>query len=322
MVSNCLPKSPTESVRAPAICARALRKVYGAGVEALKGIDLDIPAGSIFGLLGPNGAGKSTFIDILAGLVRKTSGQIEIWGHDIDTARRSASNSIGIVPQELVIDPFFTPRESLENQAGYYGVPKAERRTDEILEAMGLADKAEAYTRRLSGGMRRRLMVAKAMVHAPPILVLDEPTAGVDVELRAQLWRYMRRLNDNGTTVLLTTHYLEEAEETCDRIAIIAGGEVVACDETEALLNRLDYKEFALVLAEDVQEVPPALTTFGATLEGNRRLMLHYRPSETRVTEILAAVDNAGLIVADISTHEPDLEDLFLELTAGAGRGG
>ncbi len=322
MVSNCLPKSPTESVRAPAICARALRKVYGAGVEALKGIDLDIPAGSIFGLLGPNGAGKSTFIDILAGLVRKTSGQIEIWGHDIDTARRSASNSIGIVSQELVIDPFFTPRESLENQAGYYGVPKAERRTDEILEAMGLADKAEAYTRRLSGGMRRRLMVAKAMVHAPPILVLDEPTAGVDVELRAQLWRYMRRLNDNGTTVLLTTHYLEEAEETCDRIAIIARGEVVACDKTEALLNRLGHKEFALVLAEDVQEVPPALAAFGAALEGNRRLTLRYQPSETRVTEILAAVDNAGLIVADISTHEPDLEDLFLELTAGAGRGG
>jgi ABC-2 type transport system ATP-binding protein len=165
-------------------------------------------------------------------------------------------------------------------------------------------------------------MVAKAMVHAPPILVLDEPTAGVDVELRAQLWRYMRRLNDNGTTVLLTTHYLEEAEETCDRIAIIARGEVVACDETEALLNRLDHKEFVLVLAEGVQEVPPALAAFGATLEDNRRLMLRYRPSETRVTEILAAVDKTGLVVADISTHEPDLEDLFLELTAGAGRGG
>jgi ABC-2 type transport system ATP-binding protein len=296
-----------------------LRKTYGAGVEALKGVDLDIPAGSIFGLLGPNGAGKSTFINILAGLVRKSSGSVEIWGHDIDKARRSASASIGIVPQELVIDPFFTPRESLENQAGYYAVPKAKRRTDEILEAMGLADKAEAYTRRLSGGMRRRLMVAKAMVHSPPILVLDEPTAGVDVELRAQLWRYVRQLNDNGTTVLLTTHYLEEAEETCDRIAIIAHGEVVACDETEALLNRLDHKEFALVLTEDVAEVPPALAAFGAELEGARRLVLRYRPSETRVAEILAAVDGAGLAVADLSTHEPDLEDLFLELTGGSG---
>ena len=315
MTPDSLSERPTDSARPPAIRAQALRKIYGGGgTEALKGIDLDIPAGSIFGLLGPNGAGKSTFINILAGLVRKTSGTVEIWGHDIDAARRSASASIGIVPQELVIDPFFTPRESLENQAGYYGVRKAARRTDEILEAMGLADKADAYTRRLSGGMRRRLMVAKAMVHAPPILVLDEPTAGVDVELRAQLWRYVRRLNDNGTTILLTTHYLEEA---CDRVAIIAQGEVVAYDKTETLLRRLDHKEFALVLAEDVAEVPPALVRFGAALEGSRRLVLRYRPSETRVAEILAAVDDAGLAVADISTHEPDLEDLFLELTGG-----
>jgi ABC-2 type transport system ATP-binding protein len=324
MTPDSLSQSPTDSARPPAIRARALRKVYdgdgsGGGTEALKAIDLDIPMGSIFGLLGPNGAGKSTFINILAGLVRKTSGSVEIWGHDIDKARRSASNSIGIVPQELVIDPFFTPRESLEIQAGYYGVPKAKRRTDDILEAMGLADKAEAYTRRLSGGMRRRLMVAKAMVHAPPILVLDEPTAGVDVELRAQLWRYVRQLNDNGTTVLLTTHYLEEAEETCDRVAIIAQGEVVACDETETLLRRLDHKEFALVLVDDISEVPPALVRFGAALEGSRRLVLRYRPSETHVAEILAAVDDAGLAVADISTHEPDLEDLFLELTGGSG---
>jgi ABC-2 type transport system ATP-binding protein len=324
MTPDSQAQSPTDSARPPAIRARALRKTYGGdgsggGTEALKAIDLDIPMGSIFGLLGPNGAGKSTFINILADLVRKTSGTVEIWGHDIDKARRSASNSIGIVPQELVIDPFFTPRESLENQAGYYGVPKAKRRTDEILEAMGLADKAEAYVRRLSGGMRRRLMVAKAMVHAPPILVLDEPTAGVDVELRAQLWRYVRQLNDNGTTVLLTTHYLEEAEETCDRVAIIAQGEVVACDSTEALLRRLDHKEFALVLVDDISEVPPALVRFGAALEGSRRLVLRYRPSETHVAEILAAVDSAGLAVADISTHEPDLEDLFLELTGGSG---
>ena len=309
-----------ETASPPAIRARGLRKLYRGPppVEALASLDLDIPAGSIFGLLGPNGAGKSTFINILAGLVRKTAGTVEIWGHDIDRERRAASSNIGIVPQELVIDPFFTPRETLEIQAGYYGVPRAARRTAEILEALGLADKAEAYTRRLSGGMRRRLMVTKAMVHQPPVLVLDEPTAGVDIELRARLWRYVRALNARGTTVVLTTHYLEEAEETCDRIAIINHGEVVACDATEVLLRRLDHKEFALILTDDLDAVPPGLAAFGATLEGSRRLVMRYRPSETRVGEILAAVDRAGLGIADLSTHEPDLEDLFLELTGDA----
>ncbi len=307
-----------------AIRARALRKVYRGRppVDALKGIDLDIPQGSIFGLLGPNGAGKSTFINILANLVHKTSGTVEIWGHDIDRERRAASACIGIVPQELVIDPFFTPRESVELQAGYYGVPAAERRTDAILAALGLTDKADAYMRRLSGGMRRRLMVAKAMVHEPSVLVLDEPTAGVDVELRAQLWQHVRALNRAGTTVLLTTHYLEEAEEMCDRIAIINHGRVVACDRTEALVRRLDRKELVLIFADDLAAVPPALERFGAALAGPRRLVLHYRPSETRVADILAAVDQAGLQVADLSTREPDLEDLVVELTRGGGQPG
>ena len=290
-----------------AISARALRKTYRGPPpkEALRGIDLDVPRGSIFGLLGPNGAGKSTFINILASLVTKTAGSVEIWGHDIDRARRAASSMIGIVPQELVIDPFFTPRETLEIQAGYYGVPTAARRTDEILSALGLTEHADAYSRRLSGGMRRRLMVAKAMVHDPPVLVLDEPTAGVDVELRVQLWDHVRVLNARGTTVVLTTHYLEEAEQMCDRIAIINHGEVVACDSTDTLVSRLDEKEIALVLDHDVADVPAALRRFNTQLSGPRRLVVRYRPSETRVEEILAAVGGAGLRVVDLSTFEP-----------------
>ena len=302
-----------------AIRTRNLRKTYSAGredlVEALKGIDLDIPRGSIFGLLGPNGAGKSTFINILAGLVIKTSGSVDIWGNDIVTARRQASSAIGIVPQEITVDPFFTPRETLELQAGYYGVPASERHTLEILVALGLADKAEAYTRRLSGGMRRRLMVAKALVHRPPILVLDEPTAGVDVELRTQLWEYVRRLNGSGTTVLLTTHYLEEAEKMCDRIAIIDNGDVVACDETTTLVQKLDRKEISITVLETIDTVPNSLKRLGAQLESSRTLVLKYRPSELEIAQVLHAIELAGLSVADLSVNEPALEDLFLEIT-------
>jgi ABC-2 type transport system ATP-binding protein len=308
---------PEPAGPACAIRARSLRKTYDGEPpkEALKGIDLDVLRGSIFGLLGPNGAGKSTFINILAGLVAKTSGQVEIWGHDIDKARRAASSVIGIVPQELVIDPFFTPRETLEIQAGFYGVRAGQRRTDEILDALGLTEHSDAYTRRLSGGMRRRLMVAKAMVHDPAVLVLDEPTAGVDVELRAQLWKHVRTLNQSGTTVVLTTHYLEEAEEMCDRIAIVNHGEVVACDDTERLLARLDHKELALVIGHDLDAVPEGLDRFDAELSSPRRLVLRYRPSEISIAEVLDAVARAGLEMSDMSTHEPDLEDLFLEIT-------
>jgi ABC-2 type transport system ATP-binding protein len=268
--------------------------------------------------LGPNGAGKSTFINILADLVNKSSGTVEIWGSDIDHNRRQASAAIGIVPQELTIDPFFTPRETLDLQAGYYGVPASERRTGEILVALGLADKAEAYTRRLSGGMRRRLMVAKALVHRPPILVLDEPTAGVDVELRAQLWDYVRNLNGQGTTILLTTHYLEEAERMCDRIAIINNGNVVACDETSNLVQKLDRKEISITVTEGLSEIPLSLHGLGAQLASARTLVIQYRPSEMEIAEVLAAVDSAGLSVADLSVTEPALEDLFLEITRKA----
>src|SRR6201999_1545360 len=212
-----------------AIEARGLVKTYAATkttpeMQALKGLDLQIPRGSIFGLLGPNGAGKSTFINILAGLTKKTAGTIRIWDRDIDERPRDARAAIGVVPQEISADPFFTPRESLEVQAGLYGVPAKERHSDELLAALGLADKSKAYVRQLSGGMKRRLMVAKAMVHRPPVLILDEPTAGVDVELRRQLWDYVVGLNRHGVTVVLTTHYLEEAQELCDTIAIINKG--------------------------------------------------------------------------------------------------
>jgi len=306
-----------------AVELKGLTKTYNASGKAgpkhaLKGIDLNIPRGSFFGLLGPNGAGKSTMINILAGLVIKTSGTARIWGYDIDERPRQSRAAIGVVPQELILDPFFTPRELLDLQAGLYGVPRAERRTDQLLEAVGLADKANAYARTLSGGMRRRLMVAKAMVHNPPVLVLDEPTAGVDVELRQQLWAYVRRLNEAGTTVLLTTHYLEEAEQLCDRIAIISHGKLVACDTTAALLRRLDHKELVFQLAADLAAVPAPLQRFGAELPSPRRLVLRYQPSRTQIGEILAAVQQSGLDIADLTTLEADLEDIFLQLTRAA----
>ncbi|MBX9728378.1 MAG: ABC transporter ATP-binding protein, partial [Sphingopyxis sp.] len=211
-----------------AIAIDALTKVYAGGKRALDGVTLDVPRGGIYGLLGPNGAGKSTLINILSGMVRKTSGRAAIWGFDIDEHPRNAKASIGIVPQEIVFDPFFTPFETLELVAGLYGVARGKRRSDELLAAVGLSDKRDAYARTLSGGMKRRLLVAKALVHSPPIIVLDEPTAGVDIDLREQLWAYVRQLNREGVTVVLTTHYLEEAEELCDRIAIINHGKLIA----------------------------------------------------------------------------------------------
>jgi ABC-2 type transport system ATP-binding protein len=303
-----------------AVELRGLDKIYrasghGPPKHALVEIDLEIPRGALFGLLGPNGAGKSTLINILAGLVNKSAGSAAIWGFDIEHQPRRARSAIGVVPQELNIDPFFTPRELLELQAGLYGVPPAERRSDEILEVMGLSDKAKAYARTLSGGMRRRLMVAKAMVHDPPVLVLDEPTAGVDVELRQQLWSHVKELNRRGTTILLTTHYLEEAEELCDRIAIINHGRVIACDTTEALLGRLDSKDLTLILTEDLTQVPAELSGFHVEIAGPRRLVFHYRPSESPVPEVLRAVAQAGLSIVDMTTEETDLEDLFLQLT-------
>lgn len=308
---------------AHAVEVKGLTKTYRASGKspekhALKGIDLTIPRGSLFGLLGPNGAGKSTLINIMAGLVNKTGGDVRIWGHDIDRETRQARASIGVVPQELNIDPFFTPRELLDLQAGLYGVPKRERLTRQLLEAVGLADKSEAYARTLSGGMRRRLMVAKAMVHSPPVLVLDEPTAGVDIELRQLLWEHVRELNRNGTTVLLTTHYLQEAEELCDTIAIINHGEVVAKDSTRALLRRLDAKALVITPDRDLTEIPASLAALQVELPEPRRLVIRYQPSRAKVGDLLAAISQAGIGIVDLSTEETDLEDIFLQLTRGA----
>src|SRR5215472_3254015 len=305
-----------------AIEAKSLVKTYPAfrgapAMQALKNIDLKIPRGAIFGLLGPNGAGKSTFINILAGLTKKTSGEVTIWGRDIDGEPRNARAAIGVVPQEIAADVFFTPRESLDVQAGMYGVPRKDRITGELLSALGLADKANAYVRQLSGGMKRRLMVAKAMVHNPPVLVLDEPTAGVDVELRRQLWDYVVQLNRQGVTVVLTTHYLEEAEELCDIIAIMNHGQVVACDPTQKLLAYLDTRSVVITPGAPMS-TPPALPPFETRLRPSGELAVSFRTHEASVEEVLAAAKAAGVHIRDLRTEEPDLEDVFLALTYGA----
>ncbi len=300
-----------------AIAIHGLAKTYANGKQALGGIDLDIPRGSMFGLLGPNGAGKSTLINILAGLVRKTAGTASIWGFDIDAHPRNAKASIGIVPQEILFDAFFTPFETLELQAGLYGVPPKQRRTMEILRAVRLDDKAHTYSRTLSGGMKRRLLIAKALVHNPPVLILDEPTAGVDIELRQQLWEYVRELHGGGTTVVLTTHYLEEAEALCDRIAIIDQGNVVANDETKVLLATAQDKMLIVTFDADIDAVPAGLGE-RAELRGARSLAITYDKSTTQAGDLLARLGDAGLSVVDVSTQEADLEDVFLKLTRRA----
>ena len=302
-----------------AIDIAGLTKTYGKGPkakQALKGIDLQVPRGAFFGLLGPNGAGKSTLINILAGLVIKTGGDARIWDWDITRNPREAKRSIGVVPQELNIDPFFTPREAMELQAGLYGVPRKARKTDEILAAVGLSDQADTYARRLSGGMRRRLLVAKAMVHSPPVIVLDEPTAGVDVELRRSFWAYIRTLNQAGGTILLTTHYLEEAERFCDEIAIINHGELIVRDTPAGLKRRLDSKILMLRTEERIDALPETLQGLDAKVTPNGRLQIRYRPSEAQVDEVLARIRAAGLTIADLSTTEGDLEDIFVALTS------
>ncbi len=250
--------------------------------------------------------------------MRKTSGDARVWGYDSVTSERMARAAIGVVPQELNLDPFFTPRELLEVQGGLYGVPKAERRTNEILAAVGLADKADAYARTLSGGMRRRLLVAKALVHSPPVLVLDEPTAGVDIQLRQQLWAYVTELNRAGVTILLTTHYLEEAEQLCDRIAIIDHGRVVAHEEKSTLLRRLDSKILTITVDRDLAGVPAELAPFRAEVKDMRHLAIHYRPSSASVGAVLDGLRAAGFGVVDVTTDEADLEDVFLRLTRDA----
>ena len=308
-----------------AIVTTELSKTYvGSGSvapkDALKGINLKIPRGSFFGLLGPNGAGKSTLINILAGLVNKTSGSVTVWGYDTEEEMRAARRSIGVVPQELNIDPFFTPREMLELQAGLYGLPETERQTAHVLEAVGLTDKADAYARSLSGGMRRRLLVGKAMVHSPPVLVLDEPSAGVDVDLRRQLWFRVKQMNAEGVTVLLTTHYLQEAEAMCDTIAIINHGRLIACESTIDLLARLDSKEMLITIDVNIEVVPASLNIFNCVIIGERRLRVTYAPSRVNSGQIFAAFNTAGHTIVDVSTREVDLEEVFLSLTQASDR--
>ncbi len=282
---------------------------------ALNNVDLDIPQGSIFGLLGPNGAGKSTLINILAGLVTKTSGRVGIWGFDQDVNPRQSRAAIGVMPQELNLDPFFTPRGSLDVQAGLYGVPKSQRRTEEILELIGLSDKGDSYARALSGGMRRRLLLGKALVHDPQILVLDEPTAGVDIELRQMLWQNVRKLNERGKTIILTTHYLEEAEEMCDEIAIIHQGEMLVRDTTKRLISRIDTKTLVI----EPEGPAPAHISLPPDVEMDRRadgrIAFNYAKTKTKPGDILIALRDAGVEIADVSIEEPHLEDVFLDLT-------
>lgn len=309
-----------------AIAAKGLEKTYGGSKkrepkQALKGIDLTVPRGTVFGLLGPNGAGKSTFINILAGLTRKTGGSASIWGIDIDADPRRARAAIGVVPQEINMDVFFTPFETLELMAGFYGVPKAERRSDELLEVMGLSDKRNAYVRQLSGGMKRRLLIAKALVHNPPVLVLDEPTAGVDIELRRQLWEYVVKLNQQGVTIVLTTHYLEEAQELCDEIAIIDEGRVVASEPKHSLLRRLDRKTLIIEAENPLSAIPSGFDDVEAELRAGA-LAITYKAASASVGDLIARFNANGQTIRDLRTEEPDLEDVFLALTYNAGQNG
>ena len=297
-----------------------LNKTYQASGKApaktaLNNVSLTIPKGSIYGLLGPNGAGKSTLINIMAGLVVKTSGTVKLWDRDIDREPENAKAAIGIVPQEINYDPFFSPRRLLDIQAGMYGVPKAERKSIELLNLVGLKDKADAYTRSLSGGMKRRLLLAKALVHTPPILVLDEPTAGVDVELRQMLWERVRMLNQRGVTILLTTHYLEEAEELCDKIAIINHGQIIVNEDKRTLVGRLDNKEIVFTLDRELDMVPAGFENYHASLDDARHLRVRYAAKETSAGQLIALVQNSGYGIADITTDQSNLEDVFLNLT-------
>lgn len=306
-----------------ALDIRHLNKTYAATgkafeKKALEDVILGVPKGSMFALLGPNGAGKSTLINILGGLVLKTSGSAEIGGLDLDQHPIETRRKIGIVGQEIAFDPFFTPREVLDIQAGLYGVPKGQRRTDELLDLVGLSDKANTWSRQLSGGMKRRLMVAKAMVHDPEILILDEPTAGVDIELRRQLWDNVRALNRQGKTILLTTHYLEEAERLCDRIAIINHGKIIACDSKDALLARIEGKTITFTVAEGLTALPQSLIDLGAEQDAETKISFAYNPRDLSVEQFIAAIQKEGMRITDIRVVESDLEDVFLQLTQDA----
>ena len=299
-----------------AIQASNLNKVFKKRssniVKALIDFEIKIPKGSIYGLLGPNGAGKSTFINILGGLVKKDTGRIIIEGLDIDKYSKQTRQKIGIVPQELNIDPFFTPLELLELQAGLYGIRKKDRRTEEILSKVGLLDQKDAYARTLSGGMRRRLLVAKSLVHDPDIIILDEPTAGVDVDLRQNLWKYIKELNESGKTICLTTHYLEEAEKLCEIITIIDKGKVIKTDTKNNLLNLMGTKTVIFELTK-FNAIPDELKIYNPKLNENK-LIINYDKNKKMLSDIIKVLDKNNITFNEISTEESDLEEIFVKL--------
>ena len=284
-------------------------------IEALNNLNLEVKEGEIFGLLGPNGAGKSTFINILAGLVLKSSGEINVWGFDIDKNPRQVRASIGIVPQELNLDPFFNPKKLLDLQAGLYGVKKEDRITDTILKMVSLNDQADSYSRGLSGGMKRRLMIAKALVHQPPIVILDEPTAGVDVELRKNLWENVKLLNKNGVTIILTTHYLIEAEEMCNRIAILDKGKLAALDTTDNLIGQIKNKKVKFKLNKKVNIENNSLDTMKVISNNGNVLIVSYEKDKLNIDEIIDYLNKKNVKILDLSTDDGDLEDVFINLT-------
>ena len=301
------------------LSVKNLNKIYNSknssSINALNNLNLEVKEGEIFGLLGPNGAGKTTFINILAGTVIKTSGEVNVWGFNLDKNPRQVRASIGIVPQEVVLDPFFSPKKLLELQAGLYGVKKKERITDAILKLVSLDKQANSYARSLSGGMKRRLLIAKALVHQPPIIFLDEPTAGVDVELRKNLWENVKSLNNQGVTIILTTHYLEEAEKMCTRIGILNKGNLVALDSTKNLLNKIQTKKVTFKVNKKIEIKDNVLDSLKIISSKENEICVSYEKSKVNIEEILNLIKKENVQIYDISTDDVDLEDVFLLLT-------
>ena len=301
------------------LSVKNLNKIYSnksnKNLQALNNLNLDVQQGEIFGLLGPNGAGKTTFINILAGTSIKTSGDVNVCGFNLDKNPKQVRASIGIVPQEVNLDPFFSPKKLLELQAGLYGVKKKDRITDTILKLVSLDKQANSYARSLSGGMKRRLLIAKALVHQPPIIFLDEPTAGVDVELRKNLWENVKLLNNQGVTIILTTHYLEEAEQMCDRIGILNKGNLVALDSTKNLLNKIQTKKVTFKLDKKIDNLKINLPKLNIISNINNEIVISYDKEKIKIEEIIKLIKKDGLEIIDISTNEPKLEDVFIELT-------
>ena len=297
------------------LSVKKLNKIYRKNIHALKDLNLEVKEGEILGLLGPNGAGKSTFINILAGVTDKTSGEVIVWGFDLDKNPRQVRVSLGIVPQEINVDPFFTPKKLLDLQAGLFGVKKKDRITDTVLDLVALKDKSNSYTRNLSGGMKRRLLIAKALVHKPPIIILDEPTAGVDVDLRKNLWDNIRSLRKLGVTIILTTHYLQEAEELCDRVGIIHKGNLIALDTTENMLNKIQTKTLKFEINKRIVLDDIIKKDFSILINTDSEFKIEYNKQNFDIQKIIKLLENQGIMIKDIKSEDPDLEDVFVNLT-------